>query len=357
MLICAPVAVLATGDSRLTLIIDQDLFYPSYNEDRNYTMGVAAHWTGMSIEQSGITDPLKGLDSVLFCESILDAFSGVAHGVTVASTTFTPENLANPEPIYNDRPYASLLSVATLVRRTDSIINPTKSLTTELTVGLLGLRISEDVQTWIHSSLRAANNGRGRPDPEGWPHQISDGGEPTMMYRVAYDTRCFHLKAADNHDWVQLIPGGELAFGYYTYVKAGGMLRVGYINRNYVSSGTLSDVVVPMKIGANKSAERKNPRSARDRWFEPFELFVFGKASGYAMAYNVMLQGQFRDSDVTVDSEDIERLVSETQVGGMARMGNFGLQYSVYGRSSEFDSDLSRSHYWGSIALSYSMRF
>lgn len=345
-------------ESSISLIVDQDTFYSKYNEDRNYTMGVGARWVSAGVQSSGITDPLLTLDQVLWDWVIMGDNRTESHGVVLGSTTFTPEDLANPEPIPNDRPYASLLYASTFVQRSDDATNPGKSFTTELTFGILGLRISEDVQTWIHSGLREVNGGQGRPDPEGWPNQISDGGEPTAMYRAAYDGLLWHCPAGQNRDWLQIIPGIEFGVGYYTYAEAGGLIRLGWMRENYLHAGSFMEPIVPKNVDQNVGYARLMASPPAPSWTDALDCFIFAKASGYGTLYNVMLQGQFmNDNPVEVDSSDVERLVGETQLGARLACGKFSVQYSVHRRTSEFESDLSRAHYWGSASLSYQTRF
>src|SRR5262249_49792429 len=93
---------------------------------------------------------------------------------------FTPSELESATVVLGDRPYASLFFLSNgrqYVRQDDSI-----AYNSSLTVGMLGLRAARTVQRALHRFFRSQN-------PQGWSHQISAGGEPTVRYSLARQER------------------------------------------------------------------------------------------------------------------------------------------------------------------------
>ena len=74
------------------------------------------------------------------------------------------------------------------------------------------------------------------------------------------------------------------------------------------------------------------------------------------MGYDALLQGQFRSSEVTFNSNGIERLVHESGFG--ATYGNrlFQASLSASYKSPELKTGTERSHFWGSLAFVWHLR-
>jgi hypothetical protein len=99
-----------------------------------------------------------------------------AHAFAAELLVFTPSDLGARQVVAGDRPYASLFFVSSGRRYTNPEFNVAYD--SSLTVGVLGLAAAESVQHALHSIT-------GSTQPEGWSHQISDGGEPTARYSLA----------------------------------------------------------------------------------------------------------------------------------------------------------------------------
>jgi hypothetical protein len=66
------------------------------------------------------------------------------------------------------------------------------------------------------------------------------------------------------------------------------------------------------------------------------------------------MQGQFRHSDYTMKSSEIQRIIAEYEFGAALKVWGFHLMYEpLAGRSAEFISPLSRSHNWGAAYASF----
>src|SRR5690606_131646 len=90
---------------------------------------------------------------------------------------FTPNDLSRSDVIEDDRPYSSLAYLSSSRSYFDTTSDD--GWTTSLTIGMLGLDLFEAAQNAVHPLVASDT-------AEGWDHQISEGGELTFRYGVAY---------------------------------------------------------------------------------------------------------------------------------------------------------------------------
>ncbi len=307
------------------------------NDDRNYTMGVLLSTYGEG-SRSGVT--AKGLAVIDRLWSLdkrpgqVCSYAQTDYGVSA----FTPNDLEDPNPIFGDRPYASLMMISSFKTR----VFENRATRTKLAVGILGLDVAKAVQRFIHNDLRVSPQ-----DPSGWGNQISDGGEPTALY--VYET-VRPLTRSEN----KLVPDGrpfEFSYkygvnvGYYTNVYAGLAFRFGRFNTPYHAwepnlTSTIDQVYLATDDGDGQ------------RDFYGFVGYV-----ARVVGYNVLLQGQFRDSNVTFRSSEIERLVHEASVGlTYTRKSGSVYTFAIQQRSAEFDGPFRREHWYGGITFAKAMK-
>jgi len=213
-----------------------------------------------------------------------------------------------------------------------------QSWTSELTVGALGLDAARAVQSFLHRTRRWMTGNPVPPDPRGWPNQISDGGEPTALYRVAVDRRLAGAGAGPLRKRWQLTGGLEGSLGFQTTLAGTLTVRAGAFTTEFweFASGILSP-----------GLGRQVPAAAR------WEAFVFGAARPRVVAYNALLQGQFRSSVHTVRPR---RVVGEWE-GGLGLggpLGGYQVQMLVglaQGRSTEWIGDRATPSTWGTVSI------
>jgi hypothetical protein len=272
----------------------------------------------------------------------------------VQNGAFTPREISSPDPIHDDRPYASILA-ATAGRSTIDFTGR-RVIKTELTLGVLGLRLSEWVQTGIHRSRRASNREEDPTaetpyDPEGWTHQVSDGGEPTLKYTATWLEA---LSESGPHDVALHVEG---SLGYYTNVAVGFSGRLGILRSDFwtIRANPLTSVNqgLPEAVATAAQATAGGKVPVRDRSRNKLEAYVFAAARARLVVYNALLQGAFRDSEVTIPTSGVERVVPELDAGvTLARCG-FNLTIAATRRSPEYSVGAPRSHTWGGIYVSY----
>jgi hypothetical protein len=322
------------GCARTVVHIDEDLLIPvqSLNEDRDYTLGIQFETWDDPADPFAATSVFgrahAGLDSALGLHDDPDQRGPAAW--TLGSVVYTPEDIGASAPVLSDRPYASLIYYAdkqVSVREGESAVG------TELRFGVLGLKVADAFQGSLHQYWRSGFNSEEPEDPKGWSNQISHGGEPTLLYRVSTD----RVLSQDGRT-SDLSLSTDVNLGYQVNAATGLLWRVGKLD-----SGPWTTPFDPIGRASWQPASTVGERYL---WFG-------GRVR--VVGYDVLLQGQFRDSDYEVSSGDVERVVGHGAAGftvSTARGGRF--TYSLNVRTKELESP-GRSHVWGS--MTFSQRF
>lgn len=320
------IAKAAEQDRGIGIYIDQDLFVPFSNEDRDYTMGVAFEFFWE--KDKGLYPLDNAVRKVSEWLGMQDSEKNLVYSFMLGTIAYTPDDLADPNPIYNDRPYASLIYLSNKRVRA----NDRRALAAEVLVGILGTGVAEAVQSTLHSWLRSATDKDTPVDPKGWSHQISDGGE--LTFRVRLTNSLLHPTLSSEGSWDVATTWGA-SVGYQTNLQAGFAARAGNIKSPFWS--------LPYD-----PVNRGNfiPSSARNEWY------FWAAARAHLVIYDALLQGQFRHSDVTYSSDQIERFIYDGAIG--LTLGYHGSQLTLAAnvKSPEFKLT-DRNQVWGSIDYIY----
>ncbi|HEX4909350.1 MAG TPA: lipid A deacylase LpxR family protein [Permianibacter sp.] len=316
------------------LYLDNDVMAPT-KSDRDYTGGLSVTLSG-----TGARDALLSVDGG---RAVLDRVSGFAglyddaafsrHSMEFGLTVFTPQELSNRALQVGDRPYASLLYVA----NTAVNVVPEREVAylSTLTLGVIGAPFVEHFQQRLHDVLSSE-------EPVGWENQISDGGELTFRYSVARASRSWsgELGGAPG----ELTTTVRASVGYLTEASIGFATRFGDIKTPWWSyNPQIADY-----------AEKSVPLAASEG--NAPEQYVWAGVNIRARAYNAFLQGQFRDSEVTFDRDELRPVVFEAWLGYTYACEN-GWRYSyvLRGQSSEIEHGPGdRSVVWGGLIISHS---
>jgi len=322
----------AMRPSGWTLHLDNDLFAFA-DEDRDYTAGISVTLGGR--EAAGPKPLSTALDWIdrksSFGASARDGET--ARSFEAGVLLFTPQELEAEEPLYDDRPYANLvyLSSSRLTRHPSSPIAYQSS----LTIGVLGM-------PWVGNLHRAVHSAVGSEEPRGYAHQISEGGEPAVRYAVSryrllgsgvHRSRPYHLRF-----------GLSGSIGYLTEASADLAFRWGNLDTAWWSSTpSIADYGghPPIRLTAAQRS-RSGPR------------FEFAAGMNLRLrAYNAFLQGQFRSSDVTFDSSDLNPLLLEAWVGvTMVFKNDLSVTYTLRHQTEELRSGAgARDYSWASIGI------
>lgn len=312
--------------SSWALAIDNDIFALG-GRDQDYTYGFNFTYSGRKAQELwfSLDKPLNALDHLLGVDN--QSKQNIDnHSIEVGLFGFTPEDIsvaaANPE----DRPYASLIYWSNSREQMD--LNSNVSWKTTLTVGALGLNLVGEFQNTIHDKL----NGN---EARGWDNQISEGGELTARYAIARQQYLGNL--FDNMEVKSTL---QASVGYLTEASWSLSFRDGKYHTPWSSFNP------ELASYGEKSTYNTSARPIREHYF-------WAGMAVKARAYNVFLQGQFRDSPVTYDHNELNPIVLEAWLGyTIAFAEGYRLSYVLRGHSSEIKQGAGdRNLMWGGIIL------
>ena len=309
-------------DSGIGLYIDQDLLVPFSNEDRDYTMGMAIEFFWAKEEG------LYPLDNLVRSASkwlgMNNSNNEIIYSFMLGSVVYTPDDLSTSLPVFDDRPYSSLIFLSNKRVLTDH----RKALAAEVSIGLLGSNVAEVLQTQLHTAYRAVSGSDEPVNPQGWSHQISDGGELTMRLRLSGSLLQPDFSRKGRWD---VTTSYGLSLGYQTNLNVGVAVRAGSIKSPYWS--------LPFD-----PVNRGNflPSAPRQEWY------LWSALRSHLIIYDVLLQGQFRDSDVQFSADQIERVVFDGAVGLTIGFDKSQFTFSVNAKSADLKF-MSRQQVWGGL--------
>ena len=319
----------AIGEPGVAFHLDNDLFTGA-GEDSDYSWG--ATFTIGSPEPGRLAAPLdrarQGIASLLPDREA----AAVSRATQFGIIAMTPDDLKSSQALPDDRPYASLVFLTSSELRIGSTGD--RSQFTSFTVGLLGTGVAETLQRGVHEV-------QGGIVPNGWSHQISEGGEPTARFVHAEqwllgdtDTRASGLR--------QTKLTLAASAGYLTEASAAISMRWGRIATPWWSFNPELGDYSPAPIA---------PVNGYSFGGTP-ETYGFVGARVKARAYNALLQGQFRHSDVRVASDDLARFQVEAWAGVTSAFSDWSLSYSIHVASREITQEpADRTLVWASISF------
>jgi len=303
------------------------------SRDEDYNGGGEVTFSGRRTGPlGGALDRALGFIDAITCPQGRSANWQSARAFAAGLLIFTPRDLASHDVVYGDRPYASLFFVS--VGRRYTSLTADVAYNSSLTVGMLGLHAAEAVQSALHHLT-------GSTQPQGWSHQISAGGEPTLRYSFARQAR---LAEFGNASW-----RGDSKWTAAT--------SIGTVTEGYVALGARWGRIespwwafVPeqnMYVQETQPAPPPLPSEA------PAEVFAFVGAKAKLRVYNAFLQGQFRESALTYGWGDLNHALGEAWVGIEWRNSSgWSVQYLARWESPELRSGVgSRSFVWGSVQV------
>ncbi|MDY6949016.1 MAG: lipid A deacylase LpxR family protein [Pseudomonadota bacterium] len=313
------------GVDALRVQIDNDLFAGD-NQDRDYTGGFS-----VTISGERARDGLLSLDPLLrrLDASSADDSADVHHARQLGLLAFTPRDTLVAEVQPDDRPYASLLYVSNGRVRVDA--DDRSAWTSSLTIGVLGLSVSERLHSAVHELV-------GSESPRGYDHQISAGGEPTARYTLARQK----LWIADPSGHIDVKTTVQGSVGFLTETSASISMRAGRFNS-------------PWWGFAPELTDYMSAPVPTESYHGGRELYVFLGARVKARAYNAFLQGQFRDSEVRYTSDEVQPLLAEAWLGVVTQiLDQTQLSYALHYQTAELrHGPASRDALWGAVQLTH----
>lgn len=313
-------------DFGIGIYVDQDLFIPFTNEDRDYTMGVALEFFWAKERGLYLLDGL--VRSAGEWLGIDRSDRDIVYSFKLGTLAYTPDDLADTQPIYDDRPYSSLIYLSNKRVRADS----EDALAAEVSIGVLGTSLAGEFQSAFHSWYRDFDNSDEPVEPMGWDHQISSGGELTLRLRLSKSELYPALSVPGRFDVSSTV---GLSLGFQTNASVGAAMRFGSIKSPFWS--------LPFD-----PVNRGNflPFTAVDEWY------FWTALRTHLIGYDALLQGQFRDSEVTYSYDQIEALVYDGAFGFTWGIGKSQFTFSANSKTSDLKHS-SRTQTWGSVNYIY----
>lgn len=313
---------------------DNDFLSFGLSGDRGYTGGFALTLSGRrAAEYPWSLDPALGwIDRATGWASLhRGAPVDVSHGWEIGMTAFTPDDIDVAARIRDDHSYAGLVFVSNT--RDVRLRERRVSYLSAFSVGMLGTPLPEAVQDGLHDLA-------GDEEARGWGNQISDGGEPTLMWKL--QRRQTHWSARSGGGTAYEIASvlGSSA-GYVTQVSGGFNARWGLFGSPWWSFNP--EYAEYISLGP--------PSPVRGRT----ELYLWTGVRIRHHLYNALLEGQFRDSAVTFDREsDLESTLWEASIGTTWRgPGGYHVTFALRGRERELRRGDDTTPIWGSLVIGH----
>jgi outer membrane protein LpxR len=330
----APSRVTAADDDRgWTLRIDDD-FLALGERDADYTGGFA--YTLNDDAPVGPRFLARALDWIDDALRVPHAGAQAEpRAFEIGVQLFTPRDLTAEEALPDDRPYANLVYASTSSIARDDARDVVRQ--TTFTIGVLGLPVIGDLHRALHELLQS-------PLPNGYAHQVSDGGEPTFRYSFSSQHRLASGTLGGRPYSARF--GFTANAGYLTDASAEIAIRSGPERVPWWSAPP------PLSDYAGQPPVR--PASAAS----PRGVVLEGGLAVRARAYNAFLQGQVRHSDVTFAWDELNHLLLEAWFGISAqREGGLAISYSLRWQSPEIAAGTgSRSFAWGTLSFARGFR-
>lgn len=253
------------------------------------------------------------------------------HGFEAGVVAFTPANITIAAPQPEDRPYASLVYVTGKQHRVD--VGDNSSFARSLTLGIFGLAAASGIQREIHQLLK--NN-----QPRGWNNQISDGGELTFRYLWEYRQLQGDHVYGDGRR-LQWATAMGFSAGYLTEGILGLNLRYGHLTDPWWS------------FHSSPTGFGDRMLSVPGQYGNGSGFYLWASISASLRLYNALLEGQFRDSAVTYDNDQLRPGTGHVSVGvGWTFDNRWRINYYLQTQASEVKSGLAdRTFTWGGIVL------
>lgn len=299
---------------------DGNLFTPINGDDRHYTNGIGLEF-GFRAEEYEEWEPYlllpKDFDDPRF-----------AVGFQLRQFIFTPDDLENPDPIEDDRPFAGWLTLGLFAQRSDAA----KFDHVQLDFGVVGQNSgAEAAQEFVHAVFPD------QVDPRGWDNQLANEFAFNLKYQRRWRTPKGRLGGALEGAEYDLIGLAGFNLGnVFIDASVGGFARLGYN--------------LPDDFGPGRLRDFSDHTGTHDR---DFSAYLFARAEGRAVGRNIFLDGNTFASSLSVDRKE---LVAEASIGFEARYKGFYAGWNTTFFTEEFEGQSGGNH-TGQYMIGYRARF
>lgn len=296
------------GDDRYVEFKFQNDFF--FKTDYYYSNGLVFNFIFPDFEKSPISKiliPVKARS--------LDYY-----GVKLVQEIYTPINTGNPNVIFSDRPYCSILYLGH--KRTSFILETRSKISNEIIIGLIGrYSFGYNIQAYFHEQI---NNSI----PAGWNNQVAN--DLILNYNFSVEKELFRNRFSEITGKVKLRAGT-----LYDDASIGFKTRFGYFNPNYSDFGQIK-------------TDKKDGLGLKK-----FQIYTYVNPSIRAVFYNATLQGGFinQSSPFTMSYKSIEPIVLEINSAFVIQYSTFQLNIESHVLTPEFVGG--RKHKWLSVGLRF----
>lgn len=301
--------------SRWSVAFENDLLAQPAN-DKDYTFGMSFSLSDSGLDEHWSGAALRAIDDRLFGD-----FKNTRNSIEIGLYAFTPADADNAASLDADRPYASLIYAASVGEHVCP--DTRRALRTQLSIGVLGSALPGEIQNAVHQAI-------GSEQETGWDRQISDGGEATLRYSASLQSLLVQSGS------LELKHTSSVSVGYITEASWALSARFGHAQSSWYRFNP--------EIVTYAEASPKAQEGTTERYF-------WMGAALKLRAYNAFLQGQFRDSVHSYESEDLRHALVEAWLGYTHGLGDgYYFSYGLRGHSSELKSGpADRNVVWGGL--------
>lgn len=311
---------------------DNDSRYtkPENPSDRHYTAGIGAAVQWQSPETRDLVGALPSLDGEFDPARRETSYS---MGAIVSQRYYTPSNLWDSQPIYDDWPYAGWLYGGLIMQRANRIGVVPVFEHFEVDMGTIGpASQTGHIQRWLHARI-------GDQVPQGWQYQIKDEFGADFKYLRRW-RMTLAQESLTGTPGVEVIPeAGFTAGSMHVNANAGATLRVGW---------NLPDDFGPDRM--NYPGDFTRPLSPTNPLGD-MACYFYVRPGGRAVGHDSTIDGSYFHSSPVEQNSEV--LVAEIQTGFVIQFfKHFELGYSQTFTSPQFIHQ-SNWDIYGSITLSY----
>ena len=316
-------------DSSFTITDENDAWSNPFgpHQDRHYTHGIKLAYLGRDDAMTNLT-------------SRLDRFFWWGHqpspgnfGFVAGQDMFTPENILDPKPILNDRPYAGWLYAGLVYQRRNEFSAHFATLENfEVNFGIVGPdSMADDTQILIHRWRFPEDI------PQGWHNQIHD--EPGLVLKYA---RLWRYSPNDRTaKFFDVLPRAGFEAGNVTvFATAGATARLGF---NLPPDFGMQ--IIDSPASASGGITKSTPF---------FAGYAFAGVDGRYVVHDITLDGNTFRSSQSVEKYNF---VNDLSWGVAFDLGrHLELSWTQITRSKEFHTQLKKDVF-GSIVLKWRFNF
>lgn len=298
----------AQNEFEVELLVDNDLFTFTEDEDRYYSSGIFASFRKRVDQESGLFKALN------FNENTLN----LVHGFRIKQLVYTADELDFIDIRVQDRPFAGILSVGyqiSLFRKNNLVFNLNQD------IGLLGPGSGTSaIHTWWHKQLNL-------DDPTSWKFQIEN--------KFLFNSRLELIKSFPIvKNRVEVVYESHYEFGtIFNNIRQEGTMRIGLLE-SLSKSGYRNGMVGTIAVD-------HRPGKIRE-----FYIF-FGLGTEYIFS-NYTIEGDFPEKEL-VPVNEIENWVFLTKSGFNIHWEKWDLGWHFFFNTRE--NTRAQNHRYGRIRI------